>query len=140
MTNSDECATPRRRRCRFDLRAALEGPALHLVEPRLLRRERIEQAKEDWKTGRFAPVPGDPEFIPPPKGWSVVSTRTQGSRSAPIPVAKTSDQRNQRAQSRRRLVEPPAFLQGERHRLEPQRRSPLSAPGRGGMPSDLSRS
>jgi redox-sensitive bicupin YhaK (pirin superfamily) len=25
--------------------------------------ERIEQAKEDWKTGRFAPVPGETEFI-----------------------------------------------------------------------------
>jgi len=26
--------------------------------------ERIEQAKSDWKNGRFAPVPGDSEFIP----------------------------------------------------------------------------
>ena len=26
--------------------------------------ERIEQAKADWKSGRFAPVPGDFEFIP----------------------------------------------------------------------------
>ncbi|MGH7871547.1 MAG: pirin family protein [Candidatus Binatia bacterium] len=31
-------------------------------------RERIEQAKTDWKTGRFAPVPGDAEFIPLPEG------------------------------------------------------------------------
>ena len=30
-------------------------------------RERIEQAKADWKGGRFAPVPGDPEFIPLPE-------------------------------------------------------------------------
>lgn len=30
-------------------------------------RERIEQAKADWKTGRFAPVPGDSEFIPLPE-------------------------------------------------------------------------
>jgi redox-sensitive bicupin YhaK (pirin superfamily) len=30
-------------------------------------RERIEQAKLDWKNGRFAPVPGDPEFIPLPE-------------------------------------------------------------------------
>jgi redox-sensitive bicupin YhaK (pirin superfamily) len=30
-------------------------------------RERIEQAKADWKAGRFAPVPGDPEFIPLPE-------------------------------------------------------------------------
>ena len=27
-------------------------------------RERIEQAKEDWKQGRFPPVPGEHEFIP----------------------------------------------------------------------------
>jgi redox-sensitive bicupin YhaK (pirin superfamily) len=30
-------------------------------------RERIEQAKADWKAGRFAPVPGDAEFIPLPE-------------------------------------------------------------------------
>jgi redox-sensitive bicupin YhaK (pirin superfamily) len=30
-------------------------------------RERIEVAKEDWKTGRFGGVPGDPEFIPLPE-------------------------------------------------------------------------
>jgi redox-sensitive bicupin YhaK (pirin superfamily) len=29
-------------------------------------RERIEQAKEDWRNGRFAKVPGDDEFIPLP--------------------------------------------------------------------------
>ncbi|GLS23062.1 hypothetical protein GCM10007874_60820 [Labrys miyagiensis] len=29
--------------------------------------ERIEQAKEDWKQGRFTTVPGDPEFIPLPE-------------------------------------------------------------------------
>jgi redox-sensitive bicupin YhaK (pirin superfamily) len=28
--------------------------------------ERIEQAKADWRDGRFGPVPGDPEFIPLP--------------------------------------------------------------------------
>lgn len=28
--------------------------------------ERIEQAKEDWKAGRFARVPGESEFIPLP--------------------------------------------------------------------------
>jgi redox-sensitive bicupin YhaK (pirin superfamily) len=32
------------------------------------RKERIEQAKADWKAGRFAAVPGDPEFIPLPEG------------------------------------------------------------------------
>jgi len=28
--------------------------------------ERIEQAKQDWRERRFAPVPGDDEFIPLP--------------------------------------------------------------------------
>ncbi len=52
-----------------------EGPLLEpLDSPRHLwwnfvssSRERIEQAKSDWKSGRFAPVPGDPEFIPLPE-------------------------------------------------------------------------
>jgi hypothetical protein len=30
------------------------------------RRDRIEQAKDDWKQGRFAAVPGETEFIPLP--------------------------------------------------------------------------
>ena len=30
-------------------------------------KERIEQAKQDWKSGRFAPVPGETEFIPLPE-------------------------------------------------------------------------
>jgi redox-sensitive bicupin YhaK (pirin superfamily) len=30
------------------------------------RPERIEQAKEDWRHGRFAPVPGEQDFIPLP--------------------------------------------------------------------------
>jgi redox-sensitive bicupin YhaK (pirin superfamily) len=30
-------------------------------------KQRIEQAKEDWKAGRFGSVPGDPEFIPLPE-------------------------------------------------------------------------
>jgi hypothetical protein len=29
-------------------------------------RERIERAKQDWREGRFPPVPGDVEFIPLP--------------------------------------------------------------------------
>jgi redox-sensitive bicupin YhaK (pirin superfamily) len=29
--------------------------------------ERIEAAKADWRAGRFAPVPGDKEFIPLPE-------------------------------------------------------------------------
>lgn len=31
------------------------------------RRERIEEAKQDWKNGRFGAVPGDTEFIPLPE-------------------------------------------------------------------------
>jgi redox-sensitive bicupin YhaK (pirin superfamily) len=31
-------------------------------------RERIEQAKADWKSGRFSSVPGDSEFMPLPEG------------------------------------------------------------------------
>jgi len=45
---------------------ALEGPRYIWWNFVSSRRERIEQAKEDWKTGRFAPVPGETEFIPLP--------------------------------------------------------------------------
>jgi redox-sensitive bicupin YhaK (pirin superfamily) len=31
------------------------------------RKDRIEQAKDDWRQGRFAPVPGETEFIPLPE-------------------------------------------------------------------------
>jgi redox-sensitive bicupin YhaK (pirin superfamily) len=34
--------------------------------------ERIEQAKEDWKAGRFARVPEETEFIPLPESGPVV--------------------------------------------------------------------
>ena len=34
--------------------------------------ERIEQAKEDWKAGRFSPVPDETEFIPLPESGPVV--------------------------------------------------------------------
>jgi hypothetical protein len=30
------------------------------------RKERIEQAKADWRAGRFDPLPGETEFIPLP--------------------------------------------------------------------------
>jgi redox-sensitive bicupin YhaK (pirin superfamily) len=30
-------------------------------------KDRIEQAKADWQADRFAPVPGDAEFIPLPE-------------------------------------------------------------------------
>jgi redox-sensitive bicupin YhaK (pirin superfamily) len=46
---------------------ALEGPRYIWWNFVSSRRERIEQAKEDWKTGRFAPVPGETEFIPLPE-------------------------------------------------------------------------
>jgi redox-sensitive bicupin YhaK (pirin superfamily) len=32
------------------------------------RKDRIEQAKDDWRNGRFAAVPGETEFIPLPEG------------------------------------------------------------------------
>ena len=47
--------------------AAMEGPRhiwWNFVSSS--RRERIEQAKEDWREERFARVPGDPERIPLP--------------------------------------------------------------------------
>jgi redox-sensitive bicupin YhaK (pirin superfamily) len=34
--------------------------------------ERIEQAKQDWKSGRFSPVPNETEFIPLPETGPVV--------------------------------------------------------------------
>jgi hypothetical protein len=48
-------------------RRGIGGLPLYLVEFRVLAQERIEQAKEDWKTGKFAPVPGETEFIPLPE-------------------------------------------------------------------------
>ena len=44
----------------------LEGPRIvwwNLVNSS---RERIEQAKRDWREGRFPPVPGETDFIPLP--------------------------------------------------------------------------
>jgi redox-sensitive bicupin YhaK (pirin superfamily) len=46
---------------------ALEGPRYVWWNFVSSRRERIEQAKEEWKSGRFAPVPGETEFIPLPE-------------------------------------------------------------------------
>ena len=37
------------------------------VENRASGRAAIEQAKEDWQAGRFAPVPDETEFIPLPE-------------------------------------------------------------------------
>lgn len=46
---------------------ALEGPRHIWWNFVSSSKERIEQAKQDWKTGRFAPVPNEHEFIPLPK-------------------------------------------------------------------------
>jgi redox-sensitive bicupin YhaK (pirin superfamily) len=46
---------------------ALEGPRHIWWNFVSSSRERIEQAKQDWKTGRFAAVPDDSEFIPLPE-------------------------------------------------------------------------
>jgi redox-sensitive bicupin YhaK (pirin superfamily) len=47
--------------------AALEGPRYVWWNFVSSSKERIEQAKEDWKTGRFAAVPDETEFIPLPE-------------------------------------------------------------------------
>src|SRR5262249_15596082 len=46
--------------------SAMKGPRYIWWNFVSSRQERIEQAKEDWKTGKFKPVPGDAEFIPLP--------------------------------------------------------------------------
>jgi len=46
---------------------ALEGPRHIWWNFVSSSQERIEQAKEDWKTGRFAKVPDETEFIPLPE-------------------------------------------------------------------------
>jgi redox-sensitive bicupin YhaK (pirin superfamily) len=47
--------------------SAMEGPRHVWWNFVSSRRERIEAAKEDWKSGRFGPVPGETEFIPLPE-------------------------------------------------------------------------
>ena len=47
--------------------AAMDGPRHIWWNFVSSRRERIEQAKEDWRSGRFKPVPGETEFIPLPE-------------------------------------------------------------------------
>ena len=44
----------------------LDGPRLVWWNFVASTRERIEQAKSDWREGRFAAVPGETEFIPLP--------------------------------------------------------------------------
>jgi hypothetical protein len=57
----------RRARLMFLGGSALEGPRYIWWNFVSSRRERIEQAKEAWKSGRFTPVPGETEFIPLPE-------------------------------------------------------------------------
>jgi len=57
----------RRARLMFLGGSALEGPRYIWWNFVSSRRERIEQAKEEWKSGRFAPVPEETEFIPLPE-------------------------------------------------------------------------
>ncbi|HEY5300392.1 MAG TPA: pirin family protein [Acetobacteraceae bacterium] len=47
--------------------AAMEGPRHIWWNFVSSSRERIEQAKQDWKSGRFDPVPAETEFIPLPE-------------------------------------------------------------------------
>ncbi len=57
----------RRSRLMFLGGAAMEGPRYIWWNFVSSRRERIEEAKEEWKSGRFKPVPGETEFIPLPE-------------------------------------------------------------------------
>ena len=56
----------RRARLMFLGGAAMDGPRHIWWNFVSSRRERIEEAKEDWRSGRFRPVPGETEFIPLP--------------------------------------------------------------------------
>ena len=47
--------------------AAMDGPRHIWWNFVSSRKERIEQAKADWKAGRFDAVPGETEFIPLPE-------------------------------------------------------------------------
>jgi redox-sensitive bicupin YhaK (pirin superfamily) len=57
----------RRSRMMFLGGTGMEGPRYIWWNFVSSRKERIEQAKEDWRTGRFSPVPGETEFIPLPE-------------------------------------------------------------------------
>jgi redox-sensitive bicupin YhaK (pirin superfamily) len=57
----------RRARLMFLGGSALEGPRYLWWNFVSSRRERIEDAKEQWRSGRFEPVPGETEFIPLPE-------------------------------------------------------------------------
>jgi redox-sensitive bicupin YhaK (pirin superfamily) len=57
----------RRARMMFLGGAAMNGPRYIWWNFVSSRRERIEEAKDDWRSGRFKPVPGESEFIPLPE-------------------------------------------------------------------------
>ena len=57
----------RRARLMFLGGDAMDGPRYIWWNFVSSRRERIEEAKEDWRSGRFRPVPGETEFIPLPQ-------------------------------------------------------------------------
>ncbi|SED34627.1 hypothetical protein SAMN05444161_3010 [Rhizobiales bacterium GAS191] len=57
----------RRARLMFLGGTAMEGPRYIWWNFVSSRKERIDEAKEDWKTGRFQRVPGETEFIPLPE-------------------------------------------------------------------------
>ena len=58
--------TARKTRMMFLGGTAMEGPRHIWWNFVSSRKERIEAAKEDWKSGRFGPVPNETEFIPLP--------------------------------------------------------------------------
>lgn len=61
--------------------AAMDGPRFMFWNFVSSSRERIEQAKADWKAGRFGAVPGDErEFIPLPEGRATL--RAEGRETA----------------------------------------------------------
>jgi hypothetical protein len=64
----DRFAPGRRARVLLLGGAAMDGPRYLFLNFASSSRERIEQAKVDWRAGRFGKVPGDEmEFIPLPE-------------------------------------------------------------------------
>ena len=64
--------------------AAMDGPRFIFWNFVSSSRERIEQAKADWKAGRFGTVPGDErEFIPLPEAPSRVRDAARVSEGSP---------------------------------------------------------
>src|SRR2546423_10610166 len=73
---------------------ALEGPRHIWWNFVSSSKERIEQAKQDWKTGRFAHVPNEHEFIPLPERTIpslIARARSFRLESAPMTAMLASD-------------------------------------------------